>query len=106
MSAYVDELRHHPRIRDPRARRLGHRWCHLFADSLPELHAFAQRIGLDTGWFQDRRLPHYDLTPMRRIAAVQAGAVEIVLRDWIQGRVMRDTTAPLAEGDGAWKEEA
>ncbi len=30
----------------------GKLWCHLVADTLPELHAFAQKLGLRQAWFQ------------------------------------------------------
>jgi hypothetical protein len=56
----------------------GHRWCHLFADTLDELLAFADRIGLRRSWFQrDRSGGHFDLNPTRRRAAVRAGAIEV-----------------------------
>jgi hypothetical protein len=49
--------------------------CHLYADSVEELHAFARELGLRRGWFQDHRLlPHYDLTAGRRKRALQLGA--------------------------------
>jgi hypothetical protein len=51
--------------------------CHLTADSLDELHAFALQIGMKREWFQLGSLPHYDLTPQRRKAAVDFGAVEL-----------------------------
>jgi uncharacterized protein DUF4031 len=51
--------------------------CHLFADTLEELHAFAETIGMKRAWFQNGSAPHYDLTPGRREAAVKAGAVEL-----------------------------
>lgn len=51
--------------------------CHLTADTLTELHDFAQQIGLKREWFQQGSLPHYDLTPRRREAAVRLGAVEL-----------------------------
>lgn len=56
-----------------------HRWCHLFADSTEELHAFASSIGLRRAWAQVSRsgTPHYDLTPGRRARAVAAGAQEL-----------------------------
>lgn len=79
---YVDALRAHPATQDAAARRAGarngHRWCHLFTDGLLEdLHAFALRIGMRREWFQHHpRLPHYDLTPPRRLRALEAGAVE------------------------------
>lgn len=39
----------------------------------------AGRIGLKRAWFQTSRsgLPHYDLVPPRRQAAVEAGAIEL-----------------------------
>ena len=51
--------------------------CHLYADSLDELHAFAKRIGLRYEWFQNNRtLQHYDLTVGRREAAIKLGAIQ------------------------------
>ena len=50
----------------------------MYADSLEELHAFAAKLGLKRAWFQDDpRLPHYDLSPGRRRAAVALGAFEV-----------------------------
>jgi hypothetical protein len=49
----------------------------MYADSPAELHAMAQAMGLKREWFQEHgRLPHYDLTPARRMAALKLGAVE------------------------------
>jgi hypothetical protein len=53
------------------------RWktsCHMYADSLEELHAFAKSIGLKRAWFQDKRLPHYDLNEGRHRVAIRKGA--------------------------------
>lgn len=56
------------------------RWthsCHMYADTLEELHAFAQSIGMKRAWFQNHAfLPHYDLNTSRRKVAVTRGAVE------------------------------
>lgn len=84
MTVYVDALVAHPPPKDAATRRAGakhgHRWCHLFSDSadLSELHALAARIGMKRAWFQEEpgKLPHYDLVPTRRAAAVALGAVE------------------------------
>jgi len=67
------------------------RWsCHLVADTLDELHAFAAQLGLRRSWFQDRRkLPHYDLTPGMRRKAVAAGAVELSIKDMMDFRRRR-----------------
>ena len=81
MSVYVDELRNYPRTR---------RWpyeqaCHMTADTLDELHAFATKIQLRRSWFQPHdRWPHYDLTAKRRIVAIEKGAVEITAREFIK----------------------
>lgn len=61
----------------------NHRWCHMWADTPEELHALAARIGLRRSWFQEHsRLPHYDLTPGRRRAALAAGAIEMSVVEW------------------------
>lgn len=71
---YVDDLMVYPKTA---------RWpygsaCHLMADSLDELHAFAGRIGMKKRWFQNHAShPHYDLTASRRAAAVRLGAKEL-----------------------------
>lgn len=62
-----------------RARAVGaqnqHLWCHLGSTrSDDELHAFAALLGLSRRSF-DR--DHYDLTPARRIQAIELGAVEV-----------------------------
>lgn len=74
MSVYVDPLMRH-------GGSPGFRWpvsCHMYADTLDELHAFAKSIGMKRTWFQadGGRLPHYDLVPSRRKDAVALGAVE------------------------------
>lgn len=51
--------------------------CHLIADTLNELHEFAERLGLKRNWFQNKRVPHYDLTKNKRYQAVRLGAKEI-----------------------------
>ncbi|WP_122711357.1 DUF4031 domain-containing protein, partial [Pseudomonas viridiflava] len=51
MTVYVDE---------EGIRWRGREWCHLVADSLDELHAFAARLGLRRSWFQSKTYyPHY-----------------------------------------------
>lgn len=74
MSVYVDAMT--PCLR-------SERWpyrtsCHLFANTLAELHEAADRIGLKRVWFQGHpRLPHYDLTAAKRVAAIRAGATGV-----------------------------
>jgi hypothetical protein len=63
----------------------GHKWCHMFADTLEELHAMAEKIGMKREWFQEHpRFPHYDLVPPRRAKAVALGAKEKDTRDILQ----------------------
>lgn len=69
MSIYVDPLIDH-------GWRLGPS-CHMFASSLDELHAFAARLGLKRVWYQEERVPHYDLTARVRARAVLLGAIEL-----------------------------
>lgn len=34
---------------------------HLTSTDMEELHAFAESVGLKREWFQDHRIPHYDV---------------------------------------------
>lgn len=50
----------------------------LFADTVPELHAFAGRMGLQRAWFKaERELPYYNLTHSQRVQALQLGALQV-----------------------------
>lgn len=58
--------------------------CHMVADTEAELHAMAEKIGLDRKWYQypeKSRYPHYDISLTKRALAVMAGAVEIKQRE-------------------------
>lgn len=81
MAVYVDELRvwAHARGRY----RAGS--CHLIADSVPELHAFAAACGFKRSWYHSgASVPHYDLVSAGRDIAVAAGAVEIDWREFVR----------------------
>lgn len=68
MTIYVD---------DERIAWKGREWCHLVADTLPELHDFAQQLGLRRAWFQERAsYPHYDVTTAVRERALRMGALQ------------------------------
>lgn len=51
--------------------------CHMVADSLDELHAMADAIGIKRKWFQSESHPHYDICQSKRKLAIQNGAVEV-----------------------------
>ena len=54
--------------------------CHMVADTLDELHAMAERIGMQRAWFQEppkASHPHYDLNEERRSLALELGAVYV-----------------------------
>lgn len=62
----------------------GRKWCHLQADTLEELHAFAAKLGLKREWFQKGSRPendHYDVTEAKRAQAIALGAVAETWRD-------------------------
>jgi len=74
MSIYVDPLMNHGWVL--RGRRVNS--CHLLADTVDELHVFAQEIGLRRSWYQGKgSRPHYDLVASKRVEAVLNGAVEL-----------------------------
>lgn len=73
MSVYVDPLLEHGGSDSFRWKRS----CHMYADSLWELHRMAAAIGMKRSWFQSHaKLPHYDLVESRRKHAVHLGAIE------------------------------
>jgi len=64
--------------------------CHMIADSLDELHAMADAIGMKREWFQappKASFPHYDVCLSRRAKALELGAVELEMRPFVE--VMR-----------------
>lgn len=84
MTVYVDELRRYA-PGGGNTFRMGS--SHLTADTLEELHAFAERIGMRRAWFQDHRVPHYDLTTSRHAAALRAGAILVPSREQARKRI-------------------
>lgn len=59
---------------------------HMVADTLEELHAMADRLGLKRQWFQVSRsgMPHYDICQTKREQAIRFGAVEIDRRKMVE----------------------
>ena len=90
MTVYVDQITT-VIPKDPQTKRLGSRWCHLFADTEKELHNFAGLIGMKINWFQNSDVaPHYDLTPSRRQKAVMLGATTITTKNYLRLRRNRE----------------
>lgn len=83
VTVYVDEIQRWP----TNLRIFQEGSCHLTADTVEELHAFAARIGLRRAWFQSGRVPHYDLTPLRRLVALVEGAVFVPAKEQARRRI-------------------
>jgi len=72
MAVYVDRLKTNQQPRP------GWPWresCHMLADSVSELLAMADKLGLRSEWVQSDPVPHFDLTAKMRRRAIKAGAV-------------------------------
>ena len=85
MSVYVDELRVWPHAKRP----FKGGACHLTADTLDELHDLAKRIGMRREWFQGGSVPHYDLTPSMRAAAILAGVAFVPVKEQARRRIAK-----------------
>jgi len=66
VSVYVDTMQAHYR---------GMIMCHMLADSLEELHAMADKIGVARKWFQPGSTPHYDICRTKIALAIIHGAI-------------------------------
>ena len=75
--------------------------CHMVADTLEELHAMANEIGMKRAAFQDAPKashPHYDVSQERRALALELGAVYVpakVLSHAIVARRRLGNNGPL-----------
>lgn len=59
--------------------------CHMIADTLPELHIMAVRLGLHPNWFQeDASFPHYDICQQKREKALKYGAIALDKRSLVR----------------------
>lgn len=68
--------------------------CHMMADTLEELHAMADVIGVKRKWFQNKRTPHYDICLAKRALALKSGAIEIDRKQMVllMSRIRNDET--------------
>lgn len=84
MPVYVDKPRH----------RLGRMiMCHMAADTDEELHAMADKIGIDRRHFQG---DHYDICKLKRRAAIAAGAREVSAKELCRVARKLDGAVPTA----------
>ena len=80
MSVYVDDMRMPTRIG-----MMPSKVSHMFADSLDELEAMAERLELPAKWLQTKgSVVHYDLVDYKRKQAIELGAIplEIDSDEW------------------------
>lgn len=71
--------------------------CHLWADSLDELQAFARQLRLKPEWLQSNHLLHYDLTVNKRREAVRLGAIVLDRRGAVASWRKLEGREPLPE---------
>ena len=83
MSVYVDPPRRH----------LGRMiMCHCWADSLDELLAMMDLIGVNRCWLQappDATWTHFDISKGKRRLAIAAGAIETDARAPVRARTLQ-----------------
>lgn len=58
--------------------------CHMMADTVDELHAMADKIGVVRRHFQDTKYKHYDICLSKRILAVRYGAIELDAKELVR----------------------
>jgi FMN phosphatase YigB (HAD superfamily) len=63
----------------------GKKRYHMTADSLAELHGFAEQVGINKCWFhRGTTHPHYDITEPQRQAVLDAGGVAVTQRELLR----------------------
>lgn len=71
-------------------------WYHLTSDeSLDELFAFGDRIGLRRSWFQNGDHPHFDIVDSFRRIAIRQGARQASMREIVAAarKLRKETVA-------------
>jgi hypothetical protein len=74
--------------------------CHMIADTDDELHAMADKIGVQRRWWQSPAKTsgsHYDIALSKRRLAVLHGAVEITDRQCASMNARRRKTGALGD---------
>lgn len=98
MAVYVDDMH-----TDAMGQYRGMKMSHMIADTDEELHAMADRIGVQRRWFQHPGTPgrHYDIALSKRALAVAAGAVQITMRQAAAMVSRRRITGELGKPEDA-----
>jgi len=73
-------------------------FSHMIADSEDELHAMADKIGVDRKWYQG---DHYDIAQSKKKLAILAGARPITLRQLACMAMKRRRGLPLGTPEEA-----
>ncbi|MGH9801680.1 MAG: DUF4031 domain-containing protein [Blastocatellia bacterium] len=83
--------------------RYWHRRCgHLVSDtSIEELHEFADGLGLRREWFQQKSIPHYDLTGSVYELAIERGATLVSSREIVRRAVRLEVQITILETSDA-----
>jgi len=68
MSVYVDSAK------NPVGRM---KMCHMLADTVEELHAMVDKIGIPRRFFKEVKYPHYDICQSKRGMAIKNGAIPV-----------------------------
>lgn len=92
MAVYVDQITDYKGSVKGYVGRVSQHWCHMYADSLDELHEMAAKIGMKRSWFQEAHwlhLCHYDLVPSKRAKAVALGAIEVKSLAYMRDRIAK-----------------
>jgi len=80
----------------------GRRCGHLVSDtSLEELHRFAESLGLWREWFQEKSIPHYDLTGKVYDLALERGARLVSSREIVRRAVRMEGRPKMRPRRGA-----
>jgi hypothetical protein len=69
--------------------------------SLEELHRFAESLGLRREWFQEKSIPHYDLTGKVYDLALERGAKLVSSREIVRRAVRLEGRPKMRPRRGA-----
>lgn len=95
MTVYVDDM-------DASYR--GMKMSHMLADTDEELHAMADKIGVNRKWHQSPPAhdSHYDIALSKKALALHHGAIQVTLRQLAMMNMNRRRTGALGLPDPAY----